>query len=75
MSLVEVSPSTVMQWKERSTERASMSWSRSAGMAASVKTKASMVAMFGWIMPDPLTMPLMVTGRPPMSTVRVAPFG
>src|SRR4051812_11282392 len=44
-------------------------------MAASVKTKASMVAISGAIMPDPLAKPLMVTRVPPMVAVRVHPLG
>ena len=39
-------------------------------IAASVKRKASMVAMSGAIMPAPLAMPLMVTGTPSISARR-----
>jgi hypothetical protein len=42
---------------------------------ASVKTNASMVAMSGAIMPDPLAMPAMATSAPPIRAVAVAPFG
>ena len=61
-SLVEVSPSTVI-----AVERAIRSVAqrllhqRVRQMCASVATKPSMVAMFGWIMPAPLAMPVMVT--------------
>src|SRR4028118_1094328 len=44
-------------------------------MGASVKTKDSMVAMSGAIMPAPLAMPLRVTSTPPSRAVRVATFG
>ena len=39
-----------------------MSCRAAGGRAASVATKASMVAMFGAIMPEPLAMPAMRTG-------------
>ena len=48
---------------------------RSAAIAASVKTKPSIVAMSGAIMPEPLAMPLIVTGTPSMLALAVAPFG
>ena len=60
MSLVEVSPSTVSRLKERSVARRRISPSTSAGTAASVVTNARVVAMSGWIMPEPLTMPPIV---------------
>ncbi len=44
-------------------------------MAASVATKASMVAMSGAIMPEPLQKPLMVTVTSPIFACRVASFG
>ena len=74
VSLVEVSLSTVMQLNERSAPRASSACSIPAGSFASVATKASMVAMSGWIMPEPLAMPLMVTGTPSIAAVRVTSF-
>ena len=43
-----------------------MARQRGGAMAASVVMTPSMVAMLGWIMPDPLAMPPMRTGRPPM---------
>jgi len=46
-----------------------------AAIGASVKTKASMVAMSGAIMPAPLAMPLIVTLALPSFTVAVATFG
>ena len=49
--------------------------SAGAAIAASVKTKESMVAMSGAIMPAPLAMPLMVTVALPMRAVAVATLG
>ena len=46
-----------------------------AAIGASVKTKASMVAMSGAIMPAPLAKPLMVTVAPPSRALAVASFG
>ena len=46
-----------------------------AGSAASVKTKASIVAISGAIMPEPLAMPLIVTLWPSISAVAVASLG
>ena len=53
-SLVLVSPSTVIMLKVRSTARFSAVRAKAGSSAASVPMKASMVAMFGWIMPDAL---------------------
>ena len=47
----------------------------SAGIFASVATKASMVAMSGAIMPEPLAMPLSVTLTPSIFAVAVASLG
>ena len=44
-------------------------------MGASVKTKESIVAMSGAIMPAPLAMPLIVTSTPPIVALRVASLG
>ena len=60
-SLVDVSPSTVMQLKLSATARASIWSSTDAGILASVATNASIVAMSGRIMPAPLAMPLSVS--------------
>jgi len=70
-----VSPSTVTQLKERSAPSAISAWSASCAIGASVKTKASIVAMSGAIMPEPLAMPLMTTSQSPIITLRVAYFG
>ena len=61
VSLVEVSLSTVVQLKLPATPRASIACKAAAGIAASVNTKQSMVAMSGAIMPLPLAMPQMRT--------------
>jgi len=42
---------------------------------ASVATNASIVAMSGWIIPEPFAMPVTVTGTPSIVTRRDAPFG
>ena len=46
----------------------------SAGSAASVTTKASMVAMSGATMPEPLAIPAMVTTTPSISALATAPL-
>ena len=57
MSLVEVSESTVMRLKVRAVAARSAA-SHAPGLSgASVVTNASIVAMFGWIIPEPLAMP------------------
>ena len=75
LSLVEVSPSTVTQLKVRSVASASSFCSTGASMAASVKTKPSMVAMSGAIIPEPLQKPLMVTVVPPITARRLTALG
>ena len=61
--------------KVSSTPLLSSDCSAAAVIGASVKTKDSMVAMSGAIMPAPLAMPLMVTVALPSFTVAVATFG
>ena len=75
VSLVEVSLSTVVALKLCLTPRSSMSCSSPAGSLASVNTKHSIVAMSGAIMPLPLAIPLIRTGTPPISAVRVLALG
>ena len=72
---MEVSPSTVMQLNDFSFAADTSACSTGAGIAASVNTNASMVAISGAIMPLPLANPLMVTWTPPIEAVRVHPFG
>ena len=66
--MVEVSPSTEIILNVSFTSALTARCSSSLDMAASVVTKASMVHILGWIMPEPLHMPPMVTVFPPSST-------
>ena len=75
VSLVEVSLSTVVQLKLVAVASANRSCSAAAGIAASVNTKHSMVAMSGAIMPLPLAKPLIRSAVPPDCTTRVAALG
>ena len=75
MSEVEVSLSTVMALNEASVASASKGCRMAAGRAASVTTKASMVAMSGAIIPEPLAIPAMVTGTPSIWHLAAAPLG
>ena len=74
-SLVEVSPSIVMQLKEASAACFTISSNKPCGTLASQAMKPNIVAMFGRIMPAPLEMPVSVTFLPEMVTVRDAAFG
>jgi hypothetical protein len=49
--------------------------SKRAAIGASVAMNDSIVAMSGWIIPDPLAIPVTVTGTPSIATSREAPFG
>ena len=75
VSLVLMSPSTLTRLKLRPTaERSAVS--RAAGVsAASVVSTASMVAMWGWIIPAPLANPRIATGRPPSARSALAVLG
>ena len=75
VSEVEVSPSTVTALNERSFDRASSFCSSGAGMLASVKTKPSIVAMSGAIMPLPLAKPAMRTVVTSIRASAPAPLG
>ena len=75
VSLVERSPSTVMRLKECSTASLSADLSALRSTARSVMMKASMVAMFGCIMPAPLAMALMVAVCLPSFMVRLTCLG
>ena len=75
MSEVDVSLSTVIELKEPATDFESKACKALAAIGASVKTKDSMVAISGAIIPAPLAMPLIVTDTPPISQVAVATFG
>ena len=67
VSLVEVSPSTVTLLNVVRTCRPSMARRTFWWISASVTIKASMVAMSGAIMPDPLAIPAMRTLWPSIS--------
>src|ERR1017187_3294828 len=75
VSEVEVSPSMVTALKVSVTPSLSSACKAGAAIAASVKTKESMVAMSGAIMPEPLAMPLTVTVALPMRALAVATLG
>ena len=69
MSLVEVSPSTEIALKLRSAARRRAACRYAGVAAASVITNASIVAMFGWIMPAPFANPTTRPRRPPTRNV------
>src|SRR5271167_2208292 len=75
VSLVEVSPSIEMALKVRSVTSCSVFCKRLGAMAASVATNASMVAMFGWIMPAPLAQPTRCTRLPAILKEALAVLG
>src|SRR5699024_6536592 len=74
-SLVEVSPSTVMRLKETLVSCCIHCSSRGCGISASVAINASMVAIFGSIMPAPFDIPVMVIVRPLTCTCSQASLG
>ena len=74
-SFVEHSPSTVIALNVSLTVSRSARSRSAGGTAASVVTKASIVAMFGSIMPDPFAIPPMAISRPPRETRAAASFG
>jgi hypothetical protein len=75
LSLVDVSPSTVAQLKDAAAI-SRVAWASSRGViGASVAMNDSIVAMSGWIIPEPFAMPVMVTGTPSIAIRREAPFG
>ena len=71
-SLVDVSPSTDTWLKLRSTAGRSSDPSVAVSTGASVVRKASIVAICGWIMPEPLAMPPMRITRPSARRVETA---
>ena len=64
-----------MELNEISLAGRSSAFSTRTGKRASVNRKASMVAILGAIMPEPLAMPAMVTRAPSIVACRQAPFG
>ena len=75
MSDVEVSLSTVILRKASSFAASTKVCRIGAGRAASVTMKASIVAMSGWIIPEPFAMPAILTSLPPMVVAANAPLG
>ena len=75
LSFVDVSPSTVAPLNDTSATSRAIVASSARSTGASVATNASIVAMFGWIMPAPFAMPVTVIGAPSIVTRRDAPFG
>ena len=72
VSLVDMSPSTVMVLNVSSTADTSARCSVSGATRASVVMKQSIVAICGWIIPDPLAMAAKRTVLPPSSSSRKA---
>mmetsp|Transcript_34535 Transcript_34535/g.58013 ORF Transcript_34535/g.58013 Transcript_34535/m.58013 type:complete len:313 (+) Transcript_34535:603-1541(+) len=68
-SLVDVSPSTVIWLKLLMDAVRTISRQSLASTATSQVTTPSMVAMLGWIMPDPLAHPPIVISTPPIMTL------
>ncbi len=68
MSFVDVSPSTVIWLNETSVISLSAFLSACSSTAASVVTKPSIVAMLGWIMPEPFAAPPIVMMSPPITS-------
>jgi hypothetical protein len=75
MSLVLVSPSTETLLKLLRTQSVRAAWRGACSMAQSVVTKQSMVAMSGWIMPEPLAIAPTLTLAPSMSSSTAASLG
>ena len=75
VSLVEVSESTVIRLKLRSTAPASRACSTGAGRSASVNANPSIVAMSGAIIPLPLAIAATRTVSPSRRASPPAPFG
>src|SRR5207237_578761 len=75
VSLVLVSPSTVIAFSVGATASRSVRRAAAAATRASVTTNTRSVAMSGAIMPPPLPSAATVTGRPPRRRRRTAVFG
>ena len=75
VSFVEVSPSTVIALNVRATALRSACESRAGEIAASVARNASIVAIFGWIIPAPLQQPRIRTTLPPIRQFAPAHLG
>ena len=75
VSLVEVSPSTVIRLKLVGRAWRSSVFRTWGVAAASVKIKTNSVAISGWIMPEPLAMPARVNCLPPIIPCASAALG
>ena len=75
VSLVDMCPSTVRRLKVAPAARTSIARRTAGSIAASVARNASVVAMFGAIMPTPFADPPIVTVRPAMRIRAPACFG
>src|SRR6185437_5891358 len=75
VSFVEVSPSTVIELNVEPTTSRRPRESSGGDIAASVATKASIVAILGWIMPEPFAQPRKRTSFPPIRRRAMAHFG
>ena len=72
ISLVEVSPSTVIWLKVFSTFWLKANWRVSLEILASQVINPNMVAILGWIIPEPLATPAIVTtSRPKVSVTAI----
>jgi len=74
MSFVDMSPSTVMVLNVSSTASVSAACNTAGATVASVVMKQSIVAICGWIIPEPLAIAANFTALPPMSISRNAAF-
>ena len=72
---MDVSPSTVTRLNDRSATCPVISCNAGPAIAASQHRKASMVAISGLIIPEPLAMPVIVTGLPATSIRALSPLG
>ena len=72
---MEVSESTVTLLKLARTAAPSAEAAAARVRGASVESTQSMVAMFGWIMPEPFTKPPTCTTLPPTSPARANSLG
>src|SRR4029077_4072818 len=75
VSFVDVSPSTVIALNVPATAPRNARESSDGEIATSVARKASIVAMFGWIIPAPLQHPRILTAFPPMRQFTAAHLG
>ena len=75
ISFVEVSPSTVMELNVVATTFFNIAFKNTAGMLASVKINANIVAILGAIIPEPLAIPDILINLLPILHSSYASFG